>query len=69
MRDSARRMGRNECAWLLFQDDRGIISLPGEAKRELQLLVTRNSPGGRSVQFTSFEALPVVANPVTAAMS
>lgn len=69
MKDSARRMGRNECAWILHQEDQGLITLPEEAKNELQLLVTRNSPAERSVKFTSFEALPVVANMTTAMLS
>lgn len=69
MKDSARRMGRNECAWILHQEDQGLITLPEEAKHELQSLVARNSPVERSVQFTSFEALPVVKNLTTSMLS
>lgn len=69
MKDSARRMGRNECAWILHQEDQKLITLPEATKHELQSLVARNSPAGRSVNFTSFEALPVVANMTTAMLS
>jgi len=66
---TARRMGRNQCAWLLFQDEQGVIQLPDEERTGLQRLVIRHDSSYHQHDLTVFESQPVYRSAITASIT